>query len=897
LLSAVHDHGAPTPTLAENAPKSAAYTRTVEQAAVEAIRQAKAKLQPARGGDTSLAEDLAQDAFLHFTTGKPSLDEISDLDKYLYVVLKNLFRSHLASMSRRCAVPFDPLAHENAMKTWRSIDPERRLTLRDELRRICVFACERKETSKGASAFLLHFFHGLSVADVSVVMQTTRGAVDERLSVARKEARRWLSRPAPVLVRSGSAEADLMTELQSMIASTCRGECFSTDDIRRCYAPDAAELPRDRLAHVASCSKCLGLVAELLQFPRGPGSPPSAIASDRGRISRWRRKRADLLSTEPSELRLIVNGHLLATERVRSPDSDFSVSVSLHEPLEFVEIWSGETIRLLFLSGISEPPDGKFDHEASLDLNGRRLQLNLRFTDPWPTIGISYQSTASENPVAAWERGDVPSLSVPRQRGGESHRFPFRLSIPAFSTVIALALIFVVLFMQTRETTLGAAELLNRAEGWERSITTAQARVLHRWSSLVKQARGAPMQRTFVDVWRQGGANVKLSRWTDAAGRLLAEARVDPRDLPRLDPGNIWQFEPSADSFLAVAGPLGLASVSRADGQMIIRTRFAQLVLDRATNRPIEERFSLDATEYVFTESATETMPSTGWPSLPAAGADSMGRRLRGAIRPSREEFAAQNTDSQVEERELQVRRELHALELASAAAVLRDGNMIDVRTAPTSAEQEQQLTLALNKIPGIKLSFLSTQAAVLHATGIGSVPVEAPAGRKLAEPLASKWLKIDLGSESAALGEEEKRIDAARRLVSLAAEWRVLSERYPLTAERPLSAEARATLAEIVNDLRERIRREVDDERAALTRLLRMVPAAPNPIVFDQPCETWQSQAVRAADLIWENERAIDDFYAPTAAGGVALSDSESLRKLRSLSDALESIVQGPCN
>ena len=50
LLSAVHDHGAPTPTLAEDAPKSAAYTRMVEKAAVEAIRQAKAKLQPARFG-------------------------------------------------------------------------------------------------------------------------------------------------------------------------------------------------------------------------------------------------------------------------------------------------------------------------------------------------------------------------------------------------------------------------------------------------------------------------------------------------------------------------------------------------------------------------------------------------------------------------------------------------------------------------------------------------------------------------------------------------------------------------------------------------------------------------------------------------------------------------------
>src|SRR5262249_34553903 len=149
----------------------------------------------------------------------------------------------------------------------------------------------------------------------------------------------------------------------------------------------------------------------------------------------------------------------------------------------------------------------------------------------------------------------------------------------------------------------------------------------------------------------------------------------------------------------------------------------------------------------------------------------------------------------------------------------------------------------------------------------------------------------------SAVHAEEEKRIDAARRLVSLVAEWRVLGERYPATAARPLSAEARAMLAGIVNDLRERIRREVEDEQAALTKLVRMLAARPDPIVFDHPCETWQSQAVRTAELIWENERSIDDFYAPSAPRGAAWSDSESLRKLRALSDALESILQGRCH
>jgi neutral ceramidase len=50
LLSAVHDHGAPSLATAEASPGTIAYTTSVENAAVEAVRRAKAQLQPARFG-------------------------------------------------------------------------------------------------------------------------------------------------------------------------------------------------------------------------------------------------------------------------------------------------------------------------------------------------------------------------------------------------------------------------------------------------------------------------------------------------------------------------------------------------------------------------------------------------------------------------------------------------------------------------------------------------------------------------------------------------------------------------------------------------------------------------------------------------------------------------------
>jgi hypothetical protein len=48
ILAAVHDHGAPS--LGGSAPATAAFTKKVEDAAVEAVRRAKAQLQPARIG-------------------------------------------------------------------------------------------------------------------------------------------------------------------------------------------------------------------------------------------------------------------------------------------------------------------------------------------------------------------------------------------------------------------------------------------------------------------------------------------------------------------------------------------------------------------------------------------------------------------------------------------------------------------------------------------------------------------------------------------------------------------------------------------------------------------------------------------------------------------------------
>jgi hypothetical protein len=347
--------------------------------------------------------------------------------------------------------------------------------------------------------------------------------------------------------------------------------------------------------------------------------------------------------------------------------------------------------------------------------------------------------------------------------------------------------------------------------------------------------------------------NVKLSRWTDATGHSLAEVKVAPSTLPQFNAKTVWQFEPSADAFTALAGPMDRARVSVTATEATIRTSSAELILDRLTNRPVAEKLSFDANEYVFTESETETIPLATSPfsDLTAAKPEQT-KHPRPSIDAAPAKLPYEIVDSKLEERELRVRYALHLLGLAAAPTIQHYGDTVDVQLAAPSADQLHQVQAAVENIPKVRISSLDVQAAVREAVAIENSSPRIPRGGKLTEPPATKWLKASLMSEAEIHTEEEHRLEGAHRLVELAAEWRLLAERYPVTTETHLSAEAKAILSEIINDLRARIRRDVTAERTAVEKLL-----VPDASPSDQshttlPCESWQSEAMRVADSLW---------------------------------------------
>ncbi len=139
------------------------------------------------------AGDLVQEAFLQFIALRPDLDQIRDLDAFLYSIVRNVNRSMLYRHLRVRQISLSALDFDSAGEGVRLADQEVLQSVLDDFIAVCDFACERKEVSKTGSLLILRFFHGYSVLETAALMGVTRGAVNERLRHARREAREYLS--------------------------------------------------------------------------------------------------------------------------------------------------------------------------------------------------------------------------------------------------------------------------------------------------------------------------------------------------------------------------------------------------------------------------------------------------------------------------------------------------------------------------------------------------------------------------------------------------------------------------------------------------------------------------------------------------------------------------------
>src|SRR6266540_4238936 len=232
------------------------------------------------GNNRAQAEDLVHDAFIQFTLRRSELGAIENTDAYLHRILRNMYlsqvrRATLTEDSRSSIANFD-----SAEMGLRAIDPHDYIHVQDELRQICQYACARKETSKAGSVLILRFFHSYYPSEIVKILRSTRKAVDDRLRLARAEAKAALDRPESLAFIGATAipevvptrfardHEDFLGELRQAIFNTRQHECPSRAQLDELYGSHAEASPSpEQVAHFVSCSECLDEINKRLKLP------------------------------------------------------------------------------------------------------------------------------------------------------------------------------------------------------------------------------------------------------------------------------------------------------------------------------------------------------------------------------------------------------------------------------------------------------------------------------------------------------------------------------------------------------------------------------------------------------------------------------------------------------
>lgn len=598
------------------------------------------------GNDPEKAEDLVHDAFIQFTLSRPVLQGILNLEAYLYTMLRNLHLSELRRRSRSPLRPANAVNFDSAEITLRAIDPRNQLKTQDELRCICQYACARKETSKAGSVLILRFFHGYYPGEIAEVMNAPRRAVDDWLRIARREFATYLPEPQPLaLVKEAPAPISLpessdslpgfLAELRQMVYASRQGNCLSTDELKSLYqSTDSAPIECATLGHIVSCARCLEEVNRLLKLPNlSDRFPPDMLGPDqRSKIREVGRKTPEGISNRitrncyrlarnvfehaPEELHLSVNGYIIGSQKVGAALNEQTISVTMGEKIGFVEVFSEQGIRLLFLM-IDPPPDGEAEQSSQVSLSeDRSLAATLRFDDTWPSLYVAYRVPQFNVEPASFpleaQRRVLPSANNRQLIDAESPESSWRKRLTGLlsgwirpipvTALLALLLVAVLVFLRISPKPLSVSELLRKSGDSETALLAKPEFIAHRLLDLEERRpyENTVVSRHRIEIWSAGRSSAKALRvydnydrlvigeWTAEDGTRTAYRMPDamrfnapnvPANLPGI-PEELWRMEPSAKAFSQLVPDVATAQVEEQSGIYNIRHQSSDMPKD-----------------------------------------------------------------------------------------------------------------------------------------------------------------------------------------------------------------------------------------------------------------------------------------------------------------------------
>ncbi|HKR02592.1 MAG TPA: RNA polymerase sigma factor [Pyrinomonadaceae bacterium] len=859
--------------------------------------------------DRERAEDIVHDAYIQFTFARPELDAIANLDGYLYTMLRNL---HLSQLRRSLRQPHRSLSivdYDSAETGLRAAaDASRRIYLQDDLRQVCKYACARKETSKAGSVLILRFLHGYYPVEIAEVMRTTRAAVEERLRAARSEARQYLKDPQSLrflkeaagqpmkLPQAGIALTtdEFLSELRAAIFNSRQGACLPIEQFEKLYrSDDASGVDQMTLGHIVSCPLCLDEVNRRLNLPllserfptdtlgndtrskggdgSGDGGGDDAGGASGGQASeedarRCRKRARDVFEHRPSELCISVNGYLLAAQKVGSELSEQTLSINVAEQIDFVEIFSEQDVRLLFVSVEETAPGRELKPSARVQLSDdRTLEATLSFGKPWPTLQVVYSDpllsparlNAAEETVALprlKEVANAPKDEEPQARKQSRwgwlpdaladfrRRFfnsDFWLRPGAITAVVALILVGALLYTRLHAPIIHPAELLRRSTIAEETIENNPEIALHRTINLEERRpnNGGLIARYRIEVWHSAAHGTRIRRVYDEQDALVAgeltktdgtastvyrrgqqpQARTAPDAAARaiLETGELWRLDASAKTFNALVG--------RADN-VSIEERGGTYVLNYRNDAPGDARERLLGATLILKKADLHATEQT---LLVLRDGETREYKFVEALYEQR---AASAVGPQMFEPEPELSGQPASVGNGSGSSNKTDGS--DRNVAPgaqptesvASAELEIEVTYLLNQIK----ADLGEQVSMTRTTG-GSLRVDAlveTEGRKgeilraLGPVLGNPAVRVEVSTvDEAVKRQQQKQPQAAPRDATTVREIEVADSRIPADRELRAYFSARLVGEAVDQEINRYSQRVMSRSRQALLR------------------------------------------------------------------------------
>ena len=529
------------------------------------------------GGDSGRAQELVQEFCLYFTLTKPNLTEVVNVDGYLYTCLRNIYLSSLARASREALHLVSIADYDSFDFAVSASQPSDPLQRQNDLRRICCYAVWRKEQSKTASYFILHFFHGYTRREIAELACLPISAIYNKLKTARDEVKSHLNQPgklrsidrtsAPPSRISWSllSTADLFNEIRETILNARLGACLDEAALLAHYnCSNPSPIPCSVMAHIVSCERCLEVIDNHFRRPTlkdrepldgfgsSPGESsgsiaPSGMKTELAMFESVRRRWGRIHEHRPRTLSIAVNGKIVAFHDVQSPQSTLSTRIEDPDRHQFVEVFSEQDVRLALMPVGELPPEGEHVMTQRVNLSDSRwLELKLTFDG----LGLLSQVAYYDPALAADATGDETEdfaleptrefngpIAQPDERPRSQRAWRVavlfsRLGILVPPSALAWTLVLAVLFGS------GAYSVYRYSHpAWRDVLAQAQAvaevplqgETLHQ-TLRIEQATGPRTGAVLgtVDVWR--GRDRKIVRRLYNAQQQLLVTSIDRGD-------------------------------------------------------------------------------------------------------------------------------------------------------------------------------------------------------------------------------------------------------------------------------------------------------------------------------------------------------------------------------